>query len=133
MQYRLPVGELSNLEKAQKLIANEINGGDYDVVFCEQDQYSMTPFIIQYIEKPVVYYCQQPLRHEEAILKKIDKNKSGIKDYLKGWVYRYIDNRLVAIDKRLVEYESTLVQFLPFSRVYFENILEFLLMFSING
>ena len=103
MRYRLPVGELSNLEKAQKLIANEINGGDYDVVFCEQDQYSMTPFIIQYIEKPVVYYCQQPLRHEEAILKKIAKNKSGIKDYLKGWVYRYIDNRFVAIDKRLAE------------------------------
>ncbi|MDO5835809.1 MAG: glycosyltransferase family 4 protein [Methanobacterium sp.] len=103
IRYRLPVGELSNLENAQKLIANEINGGDYDVVFCEQDQYSMTPFIIQYIEKPVLYYCQQPLRHEEAILKKIAKNKSGIKDSLKGWVYRYIDNRFVAIDKRLAE------------------------------
>nr|WP_243687910.1 glycosyltransferase family 4 protein [Methanobacterium formicicum] len=36
-------------------------------------------------------------------LKKIAKNKSGIKDYLKGWVYRYIDNRFVAIDKRLAE------------------------------
>lgn len=103
IRYRLPVGELSNLENAQKLIANEINGGDYDVVFCEQDQYSMTPFILQYIEKPVVYYCQQPLRHEEAILKKIAKNKSGIKDSLKGWVYRYIDNRFVAIDKKLAE------------------------------
>ncbi|AUB59679.1 glycosyl transferase [Methanobacterium subterraneum] len=103
MRYRLPVGELSNLDNAQKLIADEINGGDYDVVFCEQDQYSMTPFILKYIKKPFVYYCQQPLRHDEAILKKIAKNKSGIKDSLKGLVYRYIDNRFVAIDKKLAE------------------------------
>lgn len=37
ISYRLPVNELHNLKKAQKLIAEQINQGDYDVVFVEQE------------------------------------------------------------------------------------------------
>lgn len=119
IKYRLPVGELSSLEKAQILIASEINRGDYDVVFCEQDQYSMTPFILKYIQKPVVYYCQQPLRHDEAILKKI-KEESGIKDSYKKIVYNYIDNRFVYIDKKIANFAKYTLANSYFSR---ESIL----------
>jgi glycosyltransferase involved in cell wall biosynthesis len=121
IKYRLPVGELNSLENAQKLIADEINSGDYDVVFCEQDQYSMSPFILKYITKPVVYYCQQPLRHDEAILKKISKQQSNInKNSIKKFVYRYIDNRFVSIDKKLANFAEYTLANSYFSR---ESIL----------
>jgi glycosyltransferase involved in cell wall biosynthesis len=121
IKYRLPVGELNSLENAQKLIADEINSGDYDVVFCEQDQYSMSPFILKYITKPVVYYCQQPLRHDEAILKKISKQQSNInKNSIKKFVYHYIDNRFVSIDKKLANFAEYTLANSYFSR---ESIL----------
>ena len=120
IKYRLPVGELNNLEKAQKLIAEEINNGDYDVVFCEQDQYTMTPFILEYITKPLVYYCQQPLRHDEAILKNISKKNPENKQSLRKMVYNYIDNRFVSIDKKIVNYAKYTLSNSYFSR---ESIL----------
>lgn len=54
----------ADLEKTHQKIAEAINRGDYDVVFCEQDQYTMAPFILKYLKKPHVYYCQQPLRND---------------------------------------------------------------------
>jgi hypothetical protein len=41
-----------------------INNGNYDVVFSEQDQFTMAPFLLKYLKKPHVYYCQQPLRND---------------------------------------------------------------------
>jgi glycosyltransferase involved in cell wall biosynthesis len=54
----------SDLEKTHIKIAEAINQGDYDVVFCEQDQYTMAPFLLKYLKKAHVYYCQQPLRND---------------------------------------------------------------------
>ncbi len=121
ISYRLPVNELHNLKKAQKLIAEQINQGDYDVVFVEQDQYTMTPFIMEYLKKPVVYYCQQPLRHDEVILKIVSKDNPKNKQSLRKIVYNYIDKRFVSIDKKIVEYAKYTLSNSYFSR---ESILK---------
>lgn len=104
-KYRLPIKELSNLENTQKLIAEDINNGDYDIVLCEQDLYTMTPFILKYITKPLVYYCPQPLRHTEAILQKISRQKLKMdKQSLMSLVYRYVDRRFTNIDIKNANY-----------------------------
>ena len=51
---------LLELKKTQKIIAEEINKNEYDVVIAEQDRFVMAPFFLKYIKKPLVYYCQQP-------------------------------------------------------------------------
>ncbi|MEN4017619.1 MAG: glycosyltransferase family 4 protein [Methanobacterium sp.] len=89
-----------DLEKTEKEIANYINAKDYDVVLSEQDQYTMSPFFLKYIKKPVVYYCQQPQRNEE-ILEKISKDKrnSKLEPIIKIGV-NYIESKESKIDKQ---------------------------------
>jgi len=69
--YLFPRGFLSlaDQEEAQKRLADIINKGEYDIVFVEQDKHTMSPFILKYLIQPYVYYCQQPRRSNEAILK----------------------------------------------------------------
>ena len=66
---------LRDLEKTEQTMAEVINKGDYDVVFCEQDQYTMAPFILKYLKKPFVYYCQQPLRNDAVSRSHFSKEK----------------------------------------------------------
>ena len=63
-----------HLEESQKKIAETINNSDYQVVFSEQDQFVMAPYFLKYIEKPTVFYCQQPPR-KEKILEKVSQQK----------------------------------------------------------
>jgi len=70
-KYNVPIKNLFELEKTEKYIAETINKKNYDAVLCEQDRYTMSPFILKYLKKPTVYYCQQPLRITEAIIRKI--------------------------------------------------------------
>ncbi len=65
---------VSNVMSVEKKIAEDINSLDYDIVYCEQDQFTMTPVILQYLKKPTVYYCQQPIRKDD-IIKKVNKHK----------------------------------------------------------
>ena len=58
---------INNVIKTEKVIAETINDADYDVVFVEQDQYTMSPVTLKYIKKPYVYYCHQPPRKEKII------------------------------------------------------------------
>ncbi|WP_321421865.1 glycosyltransferase family 4 protein [uncultured Methanobacterium sp.] len=60
---------LIDLEKTQKQMADNINSGDYDIVFCEQDQFIVSPFILKYLKKPSIYYCQQPINFRNEIIK----------------------------------------------------------------
>jgi glycosyltransferase involved in cell wall biosynthesis len=60
-----------DLKRAQERIADEINVGPYDVVFSEQDQFTMTPFLLRRLKKPTVYYCQQPSRVQELVLQEV--------------------------------------------------------------
>jgi len=117
---------LRDLERTQKEIADAINKKDYNVVLSEQDQYTMSPFFLKFIEKPTIYYCQQPLRLNEAILQKISQ-KSEYKDQIvlvrrilrKLW-RKWITNRLPEIDKKNASFAGYILTNSYFSR---ENIL----------
>ena len=63
--------EINDLKRPQERIADEINAGPYDVVFSEQDQFTLTPFLLRGLKKPTVYYCQQPCRDEEGVLQEV--------------------------------------------------------------
>ncbi|MDO5852376.1 MAG: glycosyltransferase family 4 protein [Methanobacteriaceae archaeon] len=58
---------IDNVIQTEKIIAETINDADYDIVFVEQDQYTMSPAVLKYLKKPAVYYCQQPPRKEKII------------------------------------------------------------------
>jgi hypothetical protein len=68
---------VNNVFKTEEKIAEELNNSDYDIVYCEQDQYTMTPIILKYLKKTNVYYCQQPIRNDK-ILKKVNDQKDKI-------------------------------------------------------
>ena len=113
--YILPVRiSLADLEETQKKLATIINHGQYDVVFVEQDQYTMSPFILKYLDKPHVYYCPQPRRSNEAILVQLSKNVN-INIWYKVW-RRYVTPRLDQIDKENASFAKVILTNSYFSR-----------------
>jgi len=83
---------IADLEKTQKHMAEMVNQGGYDVVLCEQDQYTMAPFFLKYCTKPTVYYCQQPPRND-AILKRLNKLTDLKINPFKKFIFDFIDKR----------------------------------------
>ncbi|MDD4652639.1 MAG: glycosyltransferase family 4 protein [Methanothrix sp.] len=98
-KYLFPRGclSLADLDESHKRLADIINNGEYDVVFVEQDRYTMSPFILKYLSLPHVYYCQQPRRSNEAILKILGE-RIETNSFERAWT-RYCVPRLDAIDK----------------------------------
>ncbi len=90
---------LRDLEKTEQIMAEVINKGHYDVVFCEQDQYTMAPFILKYIKKPFVYYCQQPLRNDAVSEVIFPRKKNNILGSLKGLGSKIVVKRGLNLDK----------------------------------
>lgn len=109
---------LWDLEKTHKQIAERINSADYDLVFSEQDQFTMTPFFLKYIKKPTVYYCPQPPRNE-AILEAISHRKRQI-NLLKRLVFDYADNKDLKLDKNNISHAKYILTNSYFTR---ESIL----------
>ncbi|MBA7541361.1 D-inositol-3-phosphate glycosyltransferase [subsurface metagenome] len=114
---------LRDLEKTEKKIAYAINGQSYNVVFSEQDQYTLSPFFLKFIKKPTVYYCQQPSRSNEVILqnisqKRIDRNHLQLKRRI--W-HKYLASRLLQIDKENALFSKYILTNSYFSR---ESILK---------
>jgi len=98
---------IKNVDQTEKAIAQAINQGDYDVVFSEQDQFVMAPYFLKYIEKPTVYYCQQPPRREK-ILEKISEDKRK-KRLLEPLIKRYINHVIgqeMNLDLKNVQYAN---------------------------
>jgi len=62
---------LSDLKDVQEDIARTIDSGGYDVVLCEQDQFTQSPFMLRILKTPTVYFCQQPSRSSEAIVNQV--------------------------------------------------------------
>jgi glycosyltransferase involved in cell wall biosynthesis len=93
------------LDLTEKAIAETINNGDYDVVFSEQDQFVMAPYFLKYINKPTVYYCQQPPR-KEKILEKIseDKRKKRLLEPLIKIFINYVSGKEMELDLKNVQY-----------------------------
>ncbi len=111
-----------DLELTQKRIAQDINQGDYDFVYCEQDQFTISPFILKYLKIPTIYYCQQPLRYNEQIIQRL-LTKISLK-YPKPiwWFYKkYIASRLPKIDYKNASFSKYILTNSYFSR---ESILK---------
>jgi glycosyltransferase involved in cell wall biosynthesis len=91
-----------DLEWTQRDIANAIDKGEYDIVFCEQDRFTMSPFFLKFIKKPTVYFCQQPSRFNEKILREVSR-MAGYKDNLnpvRRWIRRQFAKRTPRIDRK---------------------------------
>jgi glycosyltransferase involved in cell wall biosynthesis len=112
---------LGDLERTEKEIADVINKKDYDVVFSEQDQYTMSPFFLKFIKKPTVYYCQQPSRFHETILQNITQNKDRkYPQWVRGIWRKYFTSKFPDIDKENASFSKYILVNSYFSR---ESIL----------
>jgi len=109
---------LWDLERTEEKIAKIINSGDYDVVFSEQDQYTMSPFFLKYVIKPLIYYCPQPPRNE-AILETVSQRKKQ-QNPVKRMVYDYSDNVDLKIDNQNISHANYILTNSYFTR---ESIL----------
>lgn len=117
---------VNNVMNTEKKIAEDLNQSSYDIVYCEQDQYTMTPVIFKYLTKPSIYYCAQPIRNEQ-ILKKVNnqKTKAGlfnhplIKPFAQIFV-EHVETRDYERDKEFAEYSTNLLTNSYFTH---ENIL----------
>lgn len=117
IRYILPIRcSLADLEETQKRLAAIINSGEeYDVVFVEQDKYTMSPFILKYLNKPHLYYCPQPLRSNEAVLIQLSKNVDTLNVWREIW-RRYSIPRLTRIDKENASFAKVILTNSYFSR-----------------
>ena len=108
---------LIDLEKVQKQMAEIVNKGDYDVVFCEQDRHTMAPFVLKYIKKPHVYYCQQPIISRDEISRILYEN-AGLNNKTKQEALRlkFYGNRMSNNDKKYTNYSKYTVTNSYFSR-----------------
>ncbi len=109
---------LWDLERTEEKIAKIINSGDYDVVLSEQDQYTMSPFFLKYVIKPMIYYCPQPPRNE-AILEVVSQRKKQ-QNPVKRMIYNYSDKVDLKIDKQNISYANYILTNSYFTR---ESIL----------
>ncbi|MBT9169714.1 MAG: GDP-mannose-dependent alpha-(1-6)-phosphatidylinositol monomannoside mannosyltransferase [Actinobacteria bacterium] len=107
---------LADLEETQKRLASLINQSKYDVVFVEQDKYTMSPFILKYLDKPHVYYCQQPMRSSQAVLTQLSKSVDTVDSLVKKMGRRYITPRLERIDKENASFAKVILTNSYFSR-----------------
>jgi glycosyltransferase involved in cell wall biosynthesis len=115
IRYILPFHiSLADLEETQKRLATIINQSEYDVVFVEQDKYTMSPFILKYLDKPHVYYCPQPRRSNEAVLTQLLKSVDT--NLWKNIWRRYITPRLDRLDKRNASFAKVILTNSYFSR-----------------
>lgn len=115
MRYILPIKiSLADLEETQKRLATMINRSENDVVFVEQDQYTMSPFILKYLDKPYAYYCQQPRRSSESVLIQLSSDIDTT-FWRRAW-RRYITPRLDRIDKENASFAKLVLTNSYFSR-----------------
>jgi glycosyltransferase involved in cell wall biosynthesis len=114
---------LSELKITQKRIANEINRGEYDVVLSEQDRFTMSPFILKYIEKPLVYYCQQPNYFRYEISKNLYKDANlQYKNVINGLYLELFGSKIIKHDKKYAGYSNYMLANSKFSKEKILNI-----------
>lgn len=122
-QYTPPINSnisLYDLEKTEREIAYAINSEEYDVVFVEQDKYTMSPFLLKFLKKPAVYYCDQPLRNE-AILKNYSQLiRKGLNNNLYKKIRDVYFNKKIKIDKENASFSRYIITNSYFTR---ESIL----------
>ena len=117
---------VNNVMETEKKIAEDLNDSGYDIVYCEQDQFTMTPVIFKYLTKPSIYYCAQPIRNEQ-ILKKVNnqKTKAGIFNHplIRPFANIFVNNVETRDYERDIEFAEYSTNLLTNSYFTHENIL----------
>ncbi|MCX5694941.1 MAG: glycosyltransferase family 4 protein [Candidatus Omnitrophica bacterium] len=91
---------IADLEKSQRLLAEKINLSDCDVVFVEQDQFVSSPFLLKYLKKPHIYYCNQPYRKELVVEQLLDNLPNKTKEFFLLHMWRdYIKQKRKIMDR----------------------------------
>lgn len=109
---------LADQERAQESIADIINAGPYDAVLSEQDQDTLSPFVLKYLTKPTLYYCQQPDRSHEAVLDVLAKSAETTHNFmwLRQRLRNYRNKRISKLDRQNASFASYIVTNSYFSR-----------------
>ena len=117
---------VKNVMDTEKKIAEDLNDSSYDIVYCEQDQFTMTPVIFKYLTKPSIYYCAQPIRNEQ-ILKKVNnqKTKAGLFNHplIRPFADMFVSNVETKDYERDIEFAEYSTNLLTNSYFTHENIL----------
>jgi glycosyltransferase involved in cell wall biosynthesis len=119
IRYVPPVGvSLFDLERTEREIAETIDGGDYDVVLSEQDRFTTSPFFLKYVRKPLVYYCQQPSRIQEASIEDVYRDTGykkiqSVRQSMWTWAFA---KRLSEIDRSNASFANYILANSYFSR-----------------
>lgn len=95
------------LDKTEKIIAEEINKKDYDIVHCDHDVYGGTPPFLKYIEKPTAYYCHEPVR-DDKIINDLN-NKISTDNYIVKKIKRHVKNKTLKFDREYAEYSTNIL------------------------
>ena len=113
-----PKVSLVDLERTQRAIGRRINDGEYDIVLSEQDQYTFSPSLLSCIQKPTVYFCQQPSRFQEEILQKtIQKSRpKNVLEWVRRTGGRYFAHRITGLDKKYASFAKYILANSYFSR-----------------
>ncbi|RJP29452.1 MAG: glycosyltransferase [Candidatus Omnitrophota bacterium] len=112
----LPGGvSLKCLENLQKKIAREIDGGNYDFVFIEQDRFTFSPFLLKYINSPNIYYCPQPYGFHEAKIMEVS-SKAGIAADFRNIIKRAFYSNCLSIDRENARFAKHILTNSHFSR-----------------
>ena len=109
---------LFDLERTEREIAETIDRGDYDVVFSEQDRFTSSPFFLKYVRKPLVYYCQQPSRIQEASIECVYRD-TGYKNIQSVWQSMWawaFSKRLFELDRLNASFANYILANSYFSR-----------------
>jgi glycosyltransferase involved in cell wall biosynthesis len=113
-----------DLERTERSIADTINGQDFDVVLCEQDRYTYSPFFLKYIKKPTIYYCQQPWNQEPALRniarKRLFPSPESLREKIMSIMSNCLGRRVRKIDKKNASFAEHILTNSYFSR---ESIL----------
>src|SRR3989344_1321084 len=91
--------ELYKLYKLHKRIAKDVNSGEYDLVFVHPSKYTQAPFVLQFLKKKTIYYCQEPLRivydPQIASIEKIPLLKRPY-EFVNRIIRKYIDRKNIS-------------------------------------
>ncbi len=109
----------ADLDWTERGIARAINAGSYGIVFAEQDQFTMSPFILKYLRGPTIYFCQQPSRLGEALEAHLNWQARGHgrgPSWAEALLRRYIAARINRTDARNASFGSHVLVNSYFSR-----------------
>ena len=82
--------DLQKLEGLSRRIANQIDAGNYDIVFAQPCMWTQAPLVLRYLKTPAIYYCHEPPRHlYENISRDANKDVRSTLDRMDPFIRLY--------------------------------------------